>query len=54
MIPNCWREPRPSCDVILNGGKAAVRDRTSAESFDIVNRNTKVAQTAMLNGDGAA
>ena len=25
--------------VILNGGKAAVRDRTSAESFDAVDRN---------------
>jgi hypothetical protein len=23
-------------DVILKGGKAAVRDRTSAESFDVV------------------
>jgi len=26
-------------DVILNGGKAAVRDRTPADSFDAVDRN---------------
>jgi len=33
---------RPGCDVILNGGKAAVRDRTSAKSFDVINGNTKL------------
>jgi hypothetical protein len=26
-------------DVILNGGEAAVKDRTSAESFDAVDGN---------------
>jgi len=35
--------PNESCDVtrhvILNGGKAAVRDRTSAEGFDAVDGN---------------
>jgi hypothetical protein len=31
---------RPLCAVILNGGEAAVRDRTTAGGFDVVDRNS--------------
>ena len=50
----CYITCKVPTDVILNGGIAAVRDRTSAKSFDVVNGNTTIAQTAMLNGEGTA
>jgi len=35
----------PTADVILNGGEAAVRDRTTARGFDVVDGNSRGASS---------
>jgi hypothetical protein len=42
------------CDVILNGGEAAVRDRTTAGAFDVVGWNSLVAHSVLALVDAIA
>jgi hypothetical protein len=38
----------PTGDVILNGGEAAVRDRTTASGFDVVDGNSLGARSVSV------